>query len=144
MIFAAGNFDAPIETGARNRQVFQAAFNELYRFIFPAIGSDKVRMRGIIFEQRLFIFRKPEKPAFFNRPFNLCALRRKLLASLALSQFGFVIISFVADRIPSFIPVKIQVASGLKPFPNRLAGLVVMVRRCAAKMIKGTLRSAYF
>ena len=48
MVFAAGNFDAPIETGARNGQVFQAAFNDAdVVYAAPVYAAGETPIEGV-------------------------------------------------------------------------------------------------
>ena len=80
MVLAAWNLDAPVKAGARDGQVFQPAFYKFDCFIFTALGAHELWVGRVIIQQRLFIFGQPEKPAFFNRPLNRCALGGQLLA----------------------------------------------------------------
>ena len=88
-------------------------------------------MIGVQGEQGRGIVRQAEEPAFFNGPFNGGLLRRQLdrlaLAVFTDQQFGFVIIGFVAHRVPAFVAAEIQVAIGVHALPQLLAQRLVIV-----------------
>src|SRR4051812_29568585 len=82
-------------------------------------------MVAIMIEQPLLIGREAEEPALLHRPIDERALRRKLLATLGDNQLLLVIISFVADRIPTFVAAEIDVPLLGHRLPDRLAGAVM-------------------
>ena len=76
-------------------------------------------------KQRLSVLRQTKKPAFLGGPFNRSTLRRELLAPFPVYQFAFIVIGFIANRIPAFVAIKIEIAAGFHPPPQLLAGRVM-------------------
>ena len=126
VIVVAGDLHAPVETGSADGQVFQAAFDEGKHFVSAAYRFQKARLVEQ-FDKLIGIFRQAEEPRLFLGPFDRRTLRRELLSALPFDQFLFIVIGFVADRIPAFIPVKIQIALGFHSLPDGPACLVMIL-----------------
>ena len=135
MVFTTRNLHAPIEAGPRHRKVTQAAFDEAQRFVAPAFGPHEIGVRGVKIQQWLLIFGKAEKPGFLGRPFHRRTLRGKFNAPFPVDQLAFIVKGFITHAIPAFIPVEIEVSTGLQPLPDRLAGAVMFWRGRAFEMI---------
>src|SRR4051795_7972938 len=121
MMVAVGHRDAPVETGAGNAEILQPAFDKAQNFVTAGIGLNEVRVLGIVIEQRLLIFGKAEEPALLDRPFDRRALRRQLCASLIVGELVFLVISLVADGVPTFVAVEVKDLPS-PPLPSRSLG----------------------
>ena len=126
MAGAARHGYAPVKAGARDRQIAEATLDEAQHLVTAAFRADEIRVRGIVIEQRLLEFGEAEEPGLLGGPFDGRALWRKPGTPFPLDKFLFVVKSLVADRIPPFIAVEIQVASICHRAPDALAGGVVI------------------
>src|SRR5438067_9820302 len=126
VIAAGGHRDAPVEAGAGNAEILETAFDETNDLVSPALGTDKFRVRGIKLEQRLLVPRQAEEPAFLNGPFDRRALRRQLRAVIGGDQLVSLVISLVADRVPTLVSIEIEVPPLLHRLPDRLARTIMV------------------
>ena len=62
-------------------------------------------------------------------------------AALAFDQFAFVVIGFVANRVPAFVAIEIEVALLLHRLPDRLARAVVIGIGGADKTVVGNVQN---
>src|SRR3979411_311717 len=54
VLWIAGNLDAPIERGARNRQISQSAFDEADNLVLARVRADEIRL-AVIKRQKLVL-----------------------------------------------------------------------------------------
>ena len=113
---------APCETGARDREIPQAAAHEAGHLVAPALRGDEIRMRGVEFQQALLPGAEPEEVTRLLHPFDLGAGRGDLLAVGAGGELVLGVIGLVADGIPAGVFVEIDLAALDQPLPDRLAG----------------------
>ena len=92
-------------------------------------------------QQLVLILVEPEEPAFLDRPFDRRALGRDLAPLPVFDQLVLAIIGLVADRVPAFVAIEIQVAIGLHRLPDGLAGAVVVVLRGLDEAIIADIKS---
>src|SRR5690349_18752875 len=109
MLATARHRYAPVEAGARNAEILQAAFDEADDLVAAALRLDEVRVRRVMVEQRLLVFRQPEEPTLLDRPFDRRTLRRQLHAIFAVGQLLGLVIGFVPHRIPTLVTIEVEV-----------------------------------
>ena len=125
VLVVAGHANAPVEGGARDRQVLQAAAHEARDFVQPLLRQHVIRPL-VKLEQLVLIGREPEEIALLLHPFDRRAgLRRHAHLLLVEMRLVLGVIGLVAHRIPAGIFVEIDVAVLLHPLPDRLRGAVV-------------------
>ena len=129
------NRHAPIKAGARHAEILQPAFHKTKNLISAAFRANKVGMIAIKLKQWLLIFGQAEEPGFLRCPLNGCPLRRKALVPFPIDQLAFVIKGFIANRIPTFITIKIKIIVRGHCFPKRGAGLFMVALGGPAKTI---------
>ena len=122
----AGHADAPVERGARDRQILQAAAHEARHLVQPLLRQHVVRIARVEVEQLLLIGRELEEIALLLHPFD----RRAGLggeADLVLVHMRLVlgVVRLVAHRVPAGIFVEIDVAVLLHPPPDFLRRAVM-------------------
>src|SRR6185437_12460264 len=66
---AAGHGHTPVEAGARDAEILEAALDEADHFVAAALRPDELRVRRIMIEQRLLVLGQAEEPALLDRPF---------------------------------------------------------------------------
>src|SRR3954447_25788 len=93
MIGVAGYLDAPVEGGARDRQILEPAFDKTYYFGPAGIGTDEVRLCLVKGKQPILIGGESEEIAFFLDPFDLRALRTTSYVVIAHNRLVFGIVS---------------------------------------------------
>ena len=125
VVFGTGHLHAPVEAGAADGKIAQTAFDEAHHLVSAAVGLDEVWLAAVQVQQLVLILRQAEEPAFLHRPFDRSALRRQLLPPLACHKLLLVVEGLVAHRIPTLIPVQIEVAIGFHLAPQRLARRMV-------------------
>ncbi len=126
MIGRSRHRHAPVEAGAADREVDQPALDEAQDLVAARFRADEVRVGGVEIEQGLLVFGEAEEPGLLGGPFDRRALRRELVAPLPVGQFLLLVEGLVADRIPAFVAVEIQVAGVRHRLPDRLAGGVML------------------
>ena len=123
--------DAPIEGGARDRQILQAAAHEALHLVRTRVRADELRMRLVMGKKPVLIGRQPEEIALLLDPLDRRPLRRQLLPVCGLLQLALVVIGLVPHRVPAGIFVEIDVAILLHAPPQLFAGaLVPLLRAC--------------
>ena len=70
VLVAAGHADAPVEGGARDREVLQAAAHEARDFVQALLRQHEVRHARVELEQLVLVGREPEEIAFLLDPFD--------------------------------------------------------------------------
>ncbi len=138
---AARHRNAPVEAGARDAEVLEAALDEAEDFIAAAVGLDELGVCGIMVEQPLLVVRQSEKPAGFLGPFDRSAVRRQFFAPLPVDQLRFLVKGFVANRIKAGVAVEVEVPLLRHCGPDRLAGAIMIVLRRPDKTIIGYIKS---
>src|SRR5258708_20666371 len=86
-------------------------------------------------EQRPLVFGQPKEPALLNRPLNRRAVRRELCAVFGADEFVRLVISLVADRVPTFIAIEVKVSPLLHRLPDRSALSIMILLRSANESI---------
>ena len=135
MLGAAGHGNAPGEARPGDAEVLEPALDEALHLVAAALGTDELRVRRIMVEQRLLVFRQTEEPALLDGPLDGRAVGRELLATLSSDELALIVIRLVADRIPTLVTVEIEVSPLLHRLPDRLAGAVMIGIGSADKAI---------
>ena len=125
MLGVVRHLDAPVEGGARDRQIPQAAFHEADDLVAARVRPDEIGLAFVQREQPVLIGGELEEVALLLDPLDRRALRTA--AHIVLADDGFLlgVIGFVAHRIPAGIDVDIDVAVLLHPVPDHLHRLVM-------------------
>jgi hypothetical protein len=118
--FVTWHRDAPVEGGARDRQVLQARFDEGGDLVAALGRTDEIGPIFIERQQFVLIGREPEEVAFLLDPFHRCTLRA--IADIVGTEFGFflAVIGLVANRIPAGVTTLVDVAIGFHRLPDGL------------------------
>ena len=127
MVLVPRNWDSPIESRARNRQVFQAAFNETNDLVESRVGRAEIGLRLVQVQQLVLVGREFEEVRFLFGPsdFGVSFLG---VPYAIIADFGVVlgVEGFVTHRVPARVLVQIYVAVGLHALPDGLcSGIVV-------------------
>ena len=109
------HLDSPIEGGARDREILQAALNKGDNLVEALPRQHKV---GIADGQLLLVSGKPEEIALLFDPFDRRALRPNAFASPIEPSLVLVVICFIANRVPARILVEVNVARRFHSLPN--------------------------
>ncbi len=113
---AAGNLNAPRKVLARDREIFQPAFEDRHHFVVDAARTNPIRVRAKMFEQAVAIRGEPEEPGVFGEPLDLSpAGRAASLYQPRLQPEGLVV-----DAVPAFVRSHIDVAIGSQPLEDGL------------------------
>src|SRR5688572_1036092 len=125
MAGASWHWHAPVETGARHRQIAQLlAAQEAEDLVPPAFGLEESR-RLVELDQEIAVPGQAKEPGFLDRPVDRCALRRELLAPLPFNQLVVAVEGLVAYRVPALVTPKVEVSGGFHRLPDGDAGRVV-------------------
>ena len=140
VVIAARNLDPPVKAGARHGKIAQPCFYEGDHLVAAAFRAQETGsfQEG---QQLVLIGGETKEPAFLNGPFDRCALGRELLAALALGQLALVVIGFVADRVPAFVAIEIEVAIRFHAPPQFLGRGMVARFRGAQEYVIGHIQS---
>ena len=103
MVGIVGHRHAPLETGARDREVVEPALDEADNLVAPRLGQDEIRVRVVEREQPLLPGREAEEIARLLDPFDRRAGRRQTVDQLALG-----VERLVAHRIPAGIGAEVD------------------------------------
>src|SRR5678816_433737 len=98
-------------------------------------------MRGIVIEQLLLVVGEAEEPGLLRRPFDRRALWRELFAPFPVDKLAVIVECLVADRVPTFVTVEIEVAGSLQRLPDGDARFVMTWFRGAYKCIIRNIKS---
>ena len=114
-----GHLYAPVERRAGDRQVAQSAGHEADHLVAPDVGADELRVRLVMGEQPVGIGRQLEEVGLFLGPCH----RRPSLGGDANSvgadgRLGLGEEALVANRVPPFVRVQVDVAGGVHPLPD--------------------------
>ena len=109
VLVVAGYGYAPVEGGAGDGQVVEAALDEGDQFVAARFGVD-VAFVGVEFEELVAVLGEAEEVGFFFGPFDFGAGGDGV--ALAVADFGFVfcVVGFVADGVPAGVLVEVDVA----------------------------------
>ena len=120
MLGVVRHLDAPVERGARDRQIPQSAFDEADDFVAARVRSDEIGLAFVQRQQPVLIGGQFEEVALLLDPLDRRALRSA--SHLVFADDGFVlgVIGFIAHRIPAGIDVDVDIAILLHPVPDRL------------------------
>ena len=125
VLVGARHADAPVEGGARDRQVLQAAAHEARHLVEALLRQHVVRPLEEL-EQLVRIGRQPEEIALLLHPFDRRAgLGGDAHLLLVEMRLALGVIGLVAHRIPAGIFVEIDVAVLLHPLPDGFRRAVV-------------------
>ena len=140
MLGIAGHLDAPVEGGARDRQVPQPALDEADDLVPARVRPDEIRLALVKREQPVLIGGEPEEIALLLDPFDRRALRSA--AHIVLAEGGFLlgVIGLVAHRIPAGIAVEIDVAIRCHPLPDFLDRAMMLLLGGADEAIEGDIQ----
>ena len=129
VLVAAGHAHAPVEGGARDRQVLQAAAHEARHLVQALLRQHVIRLL-VELQQLVRIGRQPEEIALLLHPFDRRAgLGGNAHLLLVQVRLALGVIGLVADRVPAGVLVEIDVAVRLHPLPDRFRGAVVALFR---------------
>ena len=118
MLWIARHLDAPVEGGARDREVLQAAFDKSHDLVEPLLRQDEVGMPSVEVEQLLLVGGELEKIALLLDPFDRRTLRADTFARVVEPGLVFVVIRFVAHRVPAGILAEVNVARRFHLLPD--------------------------
>src|SRR4051812_14656633 len=121
----AGHLDAPVEGGARDRNILQAAFDKASNLVQAFARQYEVGNALVKLEQFVLIGRQTEEIGFFLGPRHRRAQRFAADSVIAENGFALVEIAFLANRIPTRVLVEIDVAVLLDRRPQRLTRALV-------------------
>ena len=122
-----GNRHAPVERGARDRQVPQAPRDEADHLVAPDVGSDEVGVGLVVREQPVGVFRQLEEVGLFLGPGDRGAgLDRVAHAVVADLRLVLGEEALVAHRVPALVGAEIDVAGVVHAAPDGLRRLVVV------------------
>ena len=143
VLVIAGHPHAPVEGGARDRQVLQAAATKLATSFRRSFGSTKFGPL-VELEQLVLIGGQAEEVALLLHPLD----RRAGLGGdphLLLVEVGLVlgVVGLVAHRVPAGVFVEIDVAVLLHPLPDRLRRAVVALLRGADEVVVRALQALH-
>ena len=126
MLLVAGNWNAPVDAGAADAQVLEAAFHEALYFVEAEIRLHEVGMRRVPLQQGLLVLGEAEVVGLL---FQLDKLVRETLGlqflGLHLGDKGL-----VADTVEPFVGGLVDIASLKKLLEPRLYHLaMILIRR---------------
>ena len=127
VLFVAGHLDAPVERGARDREIAQAALDEAHHLVLARVRSDEIRAIRVELEQLVLIGREAEEIALLLDPLDRRALRSEPHAVVVQARLVLGVIGLVAHRVPAGIGVGIDVAVRFHAPPDLLAGAMVLL-----------------
>ena len=138
----AGHLDAPVEGGARDREILEAALDEAHHLVAAGVRADKVRLLLVELQELVLIGGELEEVAGLLDPLDRRALRSA--AYLVLADDGLVlgVIGLVAHRVPAGVRVEIDVAIVRHALPDRLAGAMVFFFRGADEAVVANVEDA--
>ena len=127
VLVVAGYRHTPVEGGAGDGQVIEAALDEGDQFVAAGFRVD-VAFVGVEFEELVAVLGEAEEVGFFFGPFDFGAGSDGV--ALAVADFGFVfcVVGFVADGVPAGVLVEVDIAVFFHALPDGLGcGVVVGV-----------------
>ena len=125
VIGRAGHRHAPVEGGARHREVGEPALDEADHLVEARVRPDEVGMGLVMRQQPVLVLGQTEEIGLLLGPFDRRALGADADAVGADSGLVLGVIGLVADRIPALIAAEIDVAGRDHRIPDRLARPVV-------------------
>ena len=147
-----GQRDAPVEGGAGDGEVLQAAFHEAHDLVAANLGLDEVGVGGVEVEQRLLELGELEEPALL-----LDALERALavgaqghgglvvvalLVGVGVAHVGLGEEGLLGHAVPALVGALVNVALLAQDLPEVLDGLDVAVLGGADEVVVGDLQLA--
>ena len=134
--------DAPLERGAADREVPQAATHEGDHLVAPGLRADEIRVVLVMLEQPVLPGRQPEEIGRLLDPLDLRARGRDLLAVGRIGQLGLGIEGLVAHRVPTGVAARIDLARLHEPVPQYLAGALMARLGGADEIVVGEVEHA--
>ena len=123
VVGVSGNLDAPVERGARDRQVLEAALDEADDLVATCRGGNELGMLFVQSEQTVLVGRETEGVVGLLGPLHRGAGLRRLTGAVVQKRgLGFGVEGLVTNRIPPRVRVEVDVARCGHLFPDRLAG----------------------
>src|SRR5579883_2169616 len=101
---------APIERGARDRKILQAAAHKTGDFIHALLWQHEIRHIAVKLEKPVGKGGESEKVTLLLDPFDRCPLRADASPIFIEARLALVVIGLVAYRIPAGIFVEIDIA----------------------------------
>ena len=147
-----GQRDAPIERGARDGEVLEAALDEAHDLVAANLRLDEVGMGGVEVQQRLLELGKLEEPALL-----LDALERTLavgaqrdgglvvvavLVGVGVAHVGLSEVGLLRHAVPALVGALVDVPLLLEVLPEVLHRLDVALLGGADKVVVGDLERA--
>ena len=117
--------NAPVERRARDRQIFEAAFDEADDLVAPLRRQDEVRVGVVVRQQLVLVGGQLEEIRLLLRPFDRRALRPATDAVVAEDRLALVVVGLVAHRVPAGVLLQEDIARLVHAPPDLFAGAVV-------------------
>ena len=143
MLRVTKNGNAPVERRARQGKIAQAARYEGAHLVQAFAWLHEVRVALVEFEQLVRVVRQAKEVAFLLHPFDRRALRT-VARAVALLGLAFVVVGFVANRVPALVASLVDIPVRFQPFPEALAGFAMArFRRADEIIVRCTHRVAH-
>ena len=141
MLGIARHRHAPVEGGARDRQVLKAGAHEARHLVQPLARQNEIRNLVVEVEQLILVGGEAEEIALLLHPFDRrSGLGREPRAVLVQMGLVFGVIGLIADRVPAGIFVEIDVTGCLHPPPDRLRGPIMARLGGADEIVVGAVQ----
>ncbi len=128
---------APVERGARDREVLQATLDEAHHLVEPFLGQYIAGIVRIEIQQFALVGREAKEIAFLLDPFHRRLLRTDPLTFLVDSGLVLVVVRLITDRVPPGIFVEIDITCRLHPLPNcGRSSMVALFRRANEVVVR--------
>ena len=125
VLVVAGYGYAPVEGGAGDGQVVEAALDEGDQFVAAGFGVD-VAFVGVEFEELVAVLGEAEEVGFFFGPFDFGAGGDGVALAVAYFGFVFCVVGFVADGVPAGVLAEVDVTVLFHALPDGLGCDVVV------------------
>ena len=125
MLVVAGYGYAPVEGGAGDGQVVEAALDEGDQLVAAGFGVD-VAFVGVEFEELVAVLGEAEEVGFFFGPLDLGAGCDGVALAVADLGFVFCVVGFVADGVPAGVLAEVDVTVLFHALPDGLGCYIVV------------------
>ncbi|MCY1232635.1 hypothetical protein D9M72_451370 [compost metagenome] len=134
------NLDAPVEGGARNREILEARFHERNHLVAAFGRTDEIRIFLIVLQELVLIGGEAEEVALLLDPFDGRSLRA--VADAIVAQFGLVllVVGFVPHRVPAGVGILVEVARLAHANPDVLRRIVMALLGRADEVVVGRIQ----
>ena len=147
-----GQRDAPVERGARDGEVLEAALDEAHDLVATDLRLDEVGVSGIEVEQRLLELGKLEEPALLLDALEgALAVRAQrdgglvvvaVLVGVGVAHVGLGEVGLLGHAVPALVGALVDVALLLEVLPEVLHRLDVALLGGADEVVVGDLERA--